>query len=45
LGTLVELASDQPRLRRKWEDNIKIDLGEIGCEDVNRIIVAQDSVQ
>jgi hypothetical protein len=22
------------RLRRRWEDNIKINLREIGCEDV-----------
>ena len=30
------------RPRRRWEDNIKMDLQEVGCEDVDWIHVAQD---
>ena len=30
------------RPRRRWEDNIKMDLKEIGWEDVDWIDVAQD---
>jgi hypothetical protein len=30
------------RLRRRWEDNIKIDLGEIGFGDVNWIQLTLD---
>jgi hypothetical protein len=30
---------------RRWEDNIKIDLREIGINSVNWIRLAQDSVQ
>ena len=30
------------RPRRRWEDNIKMDLREVGCEDVGWIDVAQD---
>jgi ribosome biogenesis protein Nip4 len=30
------------RLRRRWEDNIKMDLREIGFGDVNLIHLAQD---
>jgi hypothetical protein len=30
------------RPRRRWEDNIKIDLGETGFEDVDWIHLAQD---
>jgi hypothetical protein len=33
------------RPRRRWEDNIKIDLWEIGIDGVNRIRLAQDKVQ
>jgi hypothetical protein len=33
----------QPRCR--WEDNIKMDLGEIGIEGANWIQLAQDRVQ
>jgi hypothetical protein len=33
----------RPRLR--WEDNIKIDLGEIGIDMANWIWLAQDRVQ
>ena len=30
------------RPRRKWEDNIKMDLKEVGCEGMDWIDVAQD---
>jgi hypothetical protein len=30
--------------RRRWEDNIKMDLGEIGIDGVNWIWLAQDRV-
>ena len=30
------------RPRRRWEDNIKMDLQEVGCEDINWIELAQD---
>jgi len=30
------------RPRRRWEDNIKIDLQKLGCEGVNCIDVTQD---
>jgi hypothetical protein len=30
------------RHRRRWEDNIKIDLQEVGCEGMDWIDVAQD---
>jgi hypothetical protein len=30
------------RDRRRWEDNIKMDLQEVGCEGVDWIDVAQD---
>jgi hypothetical protein len=33
------------RPRRRWEDNIRMDLTGIGWEDVNRIHLAQDRVQ
>jgi hypothetical protein len=33
------------RLRRKWEDNIKMDLKEIGIDGANWIQLAQDRVQ
>jgi hypothetical protein len=33
------------RPRRRWEDNIKMDLREIGIEGENWIQLAQDSVQ
>jgi hypothetical protein len=28
--------------RRRWEDNIKMDLQEVGCEGMDRIDLAQD---
>jgi hypothetical protein len=33
------------RLRRRWEDNIKKDLREIGIDGANWIQLAQDRVQ
>jgi hypothetical protein len=30
------------RPRRKWEDNIKMDLQEVGCRDMDWIELAQD---
>jgi hypothetical protein len=33
------------RPRRRWEDNIKMDLGEIGIDGANWIRPAQDRVQ
>ena len=30
------------RLRRRWEDNIKVDLQEVGCEDMDWMDLAQD---
>ena len=30
------------RPRRRWEDNIKMDLQEVGCEGVDWIELAQD---
>jgi hypothetical protein len=33
------------RPRRRWEDNIKLDLREIGIDRANWIRLAQDSVQ
>jgi hypothetical protein len=32
-------------LRRRWENNIKMDLGEIGIDGANWIPLAQDRVQ
>jgi hypothetical protein len=33
------------RPRRRWEDNIKMDLREIGIDEANWIRLAQDRVQ
>jgi hypothetical protein len=33
------------RPRRRWEDNIKMDLREIGIDGTNWILLAQDRVQ
>ena len=30
------------RLRRRWDDNIKMDLQEVGCGDMDWIYLAQD---
>lgn len=32
------------RLRNRWEVNIRMDLSDIGCEDVDWFHVAQDTV-
>jgi hypothetical protein len=33
------------RPRRRWEDNIKMDIREIGINEANWILLAQDRVQ
>ena len=33
------------RPRPKWEDNIKMDLQEVGCRDVDSVDVTQDKGQ
>jgi hypothetical protein len=33
------------RTRYRWEDNIRLDLEEIGCDDVDWIDLAQDRDQ
>jgi hypothetical protein len=33
------------RPRRRWEENIKLDLREIGIDGANWILLAQDRVQ
>jgi hypothetical protein len=40
-----EIKRPQGRPRRGWEDNIKIDLREIGIDEVNWIRLAQDRIQ
>jgi hypothetical protein len=30
------------RLRRRWEDNTKMDIQEVGCEDMDWIDLVQD---
>ena len=30
------------RLRRRWEDNIKMDLREVGCDAIDWIGLAED---
>ena len=30
------------RPRRKWEDNIRMDFQEVGCGDMDLIVLAQD---
>jgi hypothetical protein len=32
----------RPRPRRRWVDNIRMDLGEVGWDDVDWIDLAQD---
>jgi len=32
----------RPLRRRRWKDNIKMDLQEVGCRDMDRIELAQD---
>jgi hypothetical protein len=38
-------ARDHGRPRRRWEDNIKMDLKEIGIDGANWIRLAQDRAQ
>jgi hypothetical protein len=33
------------RPKRRWEDNIKVDLREIGIDEANWILLAQDRVR
>jgi hypothetical protein len=35
----------QGRTRRRWVDNIRMDLGEVGWGDVDRIRLAQDRIR
>jgi len=39
------LTNDVSEPRRRWEDNIKLNLGEIGNDGANWIQLAQDKVQ
>jgi hypothetical protein len=46
MRTAYKILDRKPgRPRRKWEDDFKIDLNEIGCEDEKWIHLAQDCVQ
>ena len=38
----VENLKERVALRRRWEDNIKMDLQEVGCGVVDWIELAQD---
>jgi hypothetical protein len=40
-----ECKSPLGRRRRRWEDNIKMDLGEMGIDGANWIRLAQERVQ
>jgi hypothetical protein len=42
MHTKFFLGSLKGRLRHRWEDNIKMDLKEGGCEDVDWIHLPQD---
>jgi hypothetical protein len=45
LGSKPEGTETLGRLKHnRWEDNIKLDLKKIGCEDVDCIHLAQDRV-
>jgi hypothetical protein len=43
-GTRIDWWGNRPlgRPRRRWVDNIRMDLGEVGCGDVDWIGLAQD---
>jgi hypothetical protein len=45
-GLVVRFEGERPlgRRRRRWEDNIKLDLREIGIDGANWIRLAQESV-
>jgi hypothetical protein len=45
LGDLKVRKRPLGRPKRRWEDNIKLDLREIGIDGANRIRLAQDRVQ
>jgi hypothetical protein len=47
LITLTIFGEKRPlvRPRHRWEDNIKLDLREIGTDGANWILLAQDKVQ
>jgi hypothetical protein len=32
-------------LRISWEDNIKVDFRDVGCDDIDGIILAEDRAQ
>jgi hypothetical protein len=40
--TLIKTVSYPTKPRYRWEDNIKMDLQEVGCEGIDWIDVAQD---
>jgi hypothetical protein len=40
-----EVKSPLERPRRRWVDNIKMDIREIGCDGINWVDVAQDRDQ
>ena len=42
LGGKPEVRRAMRRPRRRWEDNIKMDLQEVGCGGMDWIEVAQD---
>ena len=46
MGLVGKTVGKRPlgRPRRKWEDNIKMDLQEVGCGDLDWIELAQDRV-
>jgi hypothetical protein len=43
-NSYVLVGKPERRYMRRWEDNIKIDLRERDCEDVNWMHVSQDRV-
>jgi hypothetical protein len=45
LGEISERKRPMGRPRRRWEDNIKMDLREIGIDGANWLRLAQDRVQ
>jgi len=45
LMELLEGKRPLERPRRRWEDNIKMDLQEVGCGDIDWIELAQDRVR
>jgi len=41
-GCLIYTSRPRERPRRRWEDNIKMDLQEVGCKVVDWVELAQD---